>query len=48
MPAYRQPEEVILPNVLTMTFRQQRDSWRLPGDGTPSRPPLPVSSELLG
>jgi sterol desaturase/sphingolipid hydroxylase (fatty acid hydroxylase superfamily) len=47
VPAYRRPEEVTLPNVLAMPFREQRDSWRLPGDGTPSRPPLPVPPTCL-
>ena len=37
VPAYRSPEEVTLPKVLAMPFEQQRDSWRLPGDGRPSR-----------
>lgn len=48
VPAYREPEEVTLSNVLTMPFQEQRDSWQLPGDGRPSRPLLPVpTSELL-
>ncbi len=42
VPAYRDPREVTLPQVLAMPFEEQRDSWRLPGDGTPSRPPTPV------
>jgi sterol desaturase/sphingolipid hydroxylase (fatty acid hydroxylase superfamily) len=42
VPAYRFPEQVTLPNVLAMPFEEQRDSWRLPGDGTPSRAPPPV------
>jgi sterol desaturase/sphingolipid hydroxylase (fatty acid hydroxylase superfamily) len=32
VPAYRQPNEVTLPNVLTMPFEEQRDPWRLPGN----------------
>jgi sterol desaturase/sphingolipid hydroxylase (fatty acid hydroxylase superfamily) len=47
VPAYCFPEEVALPKVLTMPFEEQRDSWRLPGDGTPSRPPLLVPSGQL-
>ena len=47
VPTYRKPEEVTLPNVLRMPFEEQRDSWRLPDDGTPSRPPLPVPSSHL-
>jgi hypothetical protein len=47
VPAYRKPEEVTLPHVLTMPFEGQRDSWCLPGDGRPSRPPLPVPLDQL-
>jgi sterol desaturase/sphingolipid hydroxylase (fatty acid hydroxylase superfamily) len=47
IPACRAAEEVTLPHVLTMPFEKQRDSWRLPGDGRPSRPPLPVPSGQL-
>src|SRR5439155_16852418 len=45
--AFRNPQEVALPEVLAMPFERQRDSWRLPGDGTPSRPPLPVRPAQL-
>jgi len=47
VPAFRAPEEVTLPKVLTMPFGEQRDSWRLPGDGTPARPPLPGPANQL-
>jgi hypothetical protein len=47
VPAYRVAEEVTLPNVLTMPLGEQRESWRLPGDGTPSRLLLPVPSGQL-
>jgi sterol desaturase/sphingolipid hydroxylase (fatty acid hydroxylase superfamily) len=47
VPAYGAAEEVTLPKVLTMPFGVQRDSWRLPGDGTPSRPPLPGPGNQL-
>jgi sterol desaturase/sphingolipid hydroxylase (fatty acid hydroxylase superfamily) len=47
VPAYRDPAEVTLPHVLSMPFGEQRDSWRLPGDGRPSRPPLPVPPDQL-
>jgi sterol desaturase/sphingolipid hydroxylase (fatty acid hydroxylase superfamily) len=40
--AYRKPEEVTLPHVPAMPFEEQRDTWRLPGDGTPHRPSVPV------
>jgi sterol desaturase/sphingolipid hydroxylase (fatty acid hydroxylase superfamily) len=46
VPAYREPEEVTLPKVLAMPFEEQRDSWRLPGDGIPSRPTLPSSCSV--
>jgi sterol desaturase/sphingolipid hydroxylase (fatty acid hydroxylase superfamily) len=45
-PAYRDPEEVTLPRVLAMPFREQRPTWRLPGDGKPERPFLPAAGEL--
>ncbi len=45
--AYRAAEEVTLPHVLAMPFGEQRDSWRLPGDGRPTRPPLPVPTDEL-
>jgi hypothetical protein len=49
VPAYREAREVTLPNVLAMPFEQQRDSWRVPGDGAPRRPPLPgPPTRLLG
>jgi sterol desaturase/sphingolipid hydroxylase (fatty acid hydroxylase superfamily) len=47
VPAYREPEEVTLPKVLAMPFEEQRDSWHLPGDGTPRQPPLPVAPARL-
>ena len=40
VPAYRSPKEVTLPEVLVMPFKEQRDSWRLPDDGRPSRAAL--------
>lgn len=47
VPAYRKPEEVTLPKVLAMPFVEQRDGWRLPGDGIPSRVSLPSSHDAL-
>jgi sterol desaturase/sphingolipid hydroxylase (fatty acid hydroxylase superfamily) len=47
VPAYRDPEEVTLSKVLTMPFAEQRDSWKLPGDGTPGRTPLPAEPARL-
>ncbi len=45
--AYRDPDEVTLPCVLVMPFAEQRDTWRLSGDGTPSRPPSVAPSGWL-
>jgi sterol desaturase/sphingolipid hydroxylase (fatty acid hydroxylase superfamily) len=45
--AYRDPEEVTLPNVLAMPFAEQRPSWQLPGDGTPARPPQSIAADHL-
>jgi sterol desaturase/sphingolipid hydroxylase (fatty acid hydroxylase superfamily) len=47
VPAYRSPEEVTLPKVLAMPFGGQRDSWRLAGDGRPSRPLSHVPADHL-
>ncbi len=40
VPAYRDPDEVRLSEVLAMPFEEQRDTWRFPGDGILNRPPL--------
>ncbi|MFN2513852.1 MAG: sterol desaturase family protein [Pyrinomonadaceae bacterium] len=37
VPAYGNPEEVKLTDVLALPFREQRPSWELPGDGKPTR-----------
>ncbi len=47
VPAYRDPDEVTLPKVLEMPFVEQRPSWCLPGDGRPTRPPLPGTPAQL-
>jgi sterol desaturase/sphingolipid hydroxylase (fatty acid hydroxylase superfamily) len=47
VPACRDPGEVTLPKVLALPFEGQRDTWRLPGDGVPARPPSPVRSDYL-
>ena len=44
VPAYRDPDEVTLPHLLAMPFEKQRPTWQLPGDGEPTRPPLPVEA----
>lgn len=38
VPALCNPEQVALPAVLAMPFTRQIDLWRLPGNGTPTRP----------
>ena len=40
VPAYREPEEVGLLEVVKLPFARQRPTWLLPGDGEPSRAPL--------
>jgi sterol desaturase/sphingolipid hydroxylase (fatty acid hydroxylase superfamily) len=48
VPAYRDRREVGLVHVLMMPFKKQRPTWQLPGNGEPSRAPIPVSpNELL-
>jgi len=47
LPAYRQPMDVGLIEVLKMPFSTQRPSWQLPEGGTPSRPETVVSAERL-
>ncbi len=44
VPAYREPEDVTLSNVLVMPFGEQRDSWRLPGEPIPGRRAVPEST----
>ncbi|HEV7842217.1 MAG TPA: sterol desaturase family protein [Pyrinomonadaceae bacterium] len=47
VPAYRQPDEVELPEILLLPFGEERADWLLPGDGQPARAPLPTSSGQL-
>jgi sterol desaturase/sphingolipid hydroxylase (fatty acid hydroxylase superfamily) len=37
VPAYRDPEEVGLFEILKLPFGEERPTWQLPGDGTPAR-----------
>jgi sterol desaturase/sphingolipid hydroxylase (fatty acid hydroxylase superfamily) len=37
VPAYRNPEEIKLPQILEMPFVEQRPTWSLPGNGQPVR-----------
>ncbi|HJU54205.1 MAG TPA: sterol desaturase family protein [Pyrinomonadaceae bacterium] len=47
VPAYREPEEVGLVEVLGMPFAEQRPTWMLPGDGQPVRVSSPVAPDHL-
>lgn len=47
VPAYQNPEEVKLRQVLELPFVEQRPTWLLPGDGKPVRPALPVEINRL-
>jgi sterol desaturase/sphingolipid hydroxylase (fatty acid hydroxylase superfamily) len=48
IPAYRDPREVRIADVLMMPFRRERPTWLLPGNGEPSRAVVPAPpSELL-
>jgi sterol desaturase/sphingolipid hydroxylase (fatty acid hydroxylase superfamily) len=47
VPAYRDPGEVRLAKILVMPFKKQRPTWQLPGDGEPSRSPVPDSHRKL-
>lgn len=47
VPAYREPEEVCLVEVLELPFTEQRPTWILPGDGRPVRVSAPVKSDHL-
>ncbi|MEA2175395.1 MAG: hypothetical protein QOD00_2987, partial [Blastocatellia bacterium] len=37
VPAYREPSELKLTEILLMPFGEERPTWRLPGDGQPAR-----------
>ncbi|HYJ47873.1 MAG TPA: sterol desaturase family protein [Pyrinomonadaceae bacterium] len=47
VPAYRDAEEVGLVEVLKLPFGEQRPTWKLPGDGEPSRVPAPGARDHL-
>jgi sterol desaturase/sphingolipid hydroxylase (fatty acid hydroxylase superfamily) len=47
VPAYREPEEVGLVEVLEMPFTEQPPTWILPGDGQPARLSSPVTPNHL-
>jgi sterol desaturase/sphingolipid hydroxylase (fatty acid hydroxylase superfamily) len=41
VPEFRDPADLELADIIRMPFGEQRPFWRLPGDGTPQRTPLP-------
>jgi sterol desaturase/sphingolipid hydroxylase (fatty acid hydroxylase superfamily) len=47
VPAYRDPEDVTLPKVLTMPFTGGLPGWEFPDGTRPERRPLPVSRDHL-
>jgi sterol desaturase/sphingolipid hydroxylase (fatty acid hydroxylase superfamily) len=47
VPAYREPEEVELAEVLKLPFTEQRPTWILPGDGQPARLSSPIAQDDL-
>lgn len=48
VPAYRNPEEVVLKEVLALPFHEQRPSWQLPDGRKPGREiPLVANDHLL-
>jgi sterol desaturase/sphingolipid hydroxylase (fatty acid hydroxylase superfamily) len=47
VPAYQNPEEIKLPQILEMPFVEQRPTWLLPDDGLPARAAIPVQTNRL-
>jgi sterol desaturase/sphingolipid hydroxylase (fatty acid hydroxylase superfamily) len=47
VPAYRDPEEVGLAEILKLPFGEERPTWQLPGGGTPARALHAASDELM-
>ncbi len=47
VPAYRNPEDVNLKEVLALPFHRQYPSWELPGDGKPARDISAVAEDHL-
>jgi sterol desaturase/sphingolipid hydroxylase (fatty acid hydroxylase superfamily) len=47
VPAYREPRELTLWQLIAMPFRRQRPAWQLPGDGQPARGALPGTAAYL-
>jgi sterol desaturase/sphingolipid hydroxylase (fatty acid hydroxylase superfamily) len=47
VPAYREPEEVRLMEILKLPFEKQRPTWALPGDGKPARVSTSIAEDKL-
>jgi sterol desaturase/sphingolipid hydroxylase (fatty acid hydroxylase superfamily) len=47
VPAYQNPEEIKLPQILEMPFVEQRPTWLLPDDGQPVRAAITVQTNRL-
>ena len=47
LPAYRDPKDLGLLDVLALPFRGQRSTWLLPGNGQPARVPAPIKPDQL-
>lgn len=47
VPAYRDPEDVGLVDILKMPFGEERPTWRLPGGRRPARPLPPAADKLM-
>jgi len=47
LPAFQNPDEIKLPQILEMPFVEQRPTWVLPGDGQPVRAMLPIQTNRL-
>jgi len=46
VPAYRDPAEIGLVEILRLPFGEERPAWQLPAGGTPARVPSPAPNEL--
>jgi sterol desaturase/sphingolipid hydroxylase (fatty acid hydroxylase superfamily) len=47
LPAYREPKDLGLLDVLALPFREQRSIWLLPGNGEPARVSAPIKPDQL-
>lgn len=47
VPAYRENREVVLRSIVMMPFKKQPPTWKLPGNGEPTRSPVELSPRRL-